>query len=134
MNLPQLPLGVAVMDEDHYALEQMFAATAQVADADLPSHLQAILEAIRAHFTREEAAMEAIQVPILHCHRGQHTALLAEAERLREACRQADARMRRHVIGFRLARLVADHIASVDAISSQFFNDRSDYSQGEAGC
>jgi hemerythrin len=63
MNLPQLPLGVAVMDEDHYALEQMFARTPQIEDADLPAHLDAIIEAIRAHFAREEAEMERVRVP-----------------------------------------------------------------------
>lgn len=121
MNLPQLPLGVAVMDEDHYALEQMFARTPEVADADLPAHLDAILDAIKAHFAREEAAMEAADVPILHCHRGQHAALLEEGGKLRAEFAAADPARRRHAIGFRLARLVSEHVASVDAISSRFF-------------
>ncbi len=58
MNLPQLPLGVAMMDEDHYALEQMFVATTQIADAGLPAHLDAIIAEIRGHFAREEAEMQ----------------------------------------------------------------------------
>ena len=129
MNLPQLPLGVAPMDEDHYALEQMFACTQLVADHDLSAHLDAILDAVRAHFTREEAAMEAEGVPVLSCHRGQHAALLEEAGRLREAFTQVDAPMRRHVIAIRLARMVADHIASTDAISSNFFTHKINYAR-----
>jgi hemerythrin-like metal-binding protein len=129
MNLPQLPLGVAVMDEDHYTLEQMFARTPLIGNVDLSAHLDAIIAALRAHFTREEAAMEAEAVPILSCHRGQHAALLQEADRLREAFAFADAPMRRQVIGFGLARLVADHIASVDAISSNFFAHKINYAQ-----
>lgn len=131
MNLPQLPLGVAVMDEDHYALEQMFARTPMVEDGDLPAHLDAIIEAIRTHFAREEAEMEQVGVPILHCHKGQHAALLKEAETLRENFSRVEARMRRHLIGFVLAQLVGNHIASVDQISSTFFDQKIDYSHAE---
>jgi hemerythrin-like metal-binding protein len=137
MNLPQLPLGVAVMDEDHYALEQMFSRTPTIEDAGLTAHLDAIIEAISAHFVREEAEMEKVGVPILHCHKGQHAALLQEGERLRASFAQADARMRRHLIGFVLAQHVANHIATVDQISSTFFNDKIDYAREEpsgAGC
>jgi hemerythrin-like metal-binding protein len=133
MNLPQLPLGVAVMDEDHYALEQMFARTPQIEDPDLPAHLDAIIEAIRGHFAREEAEMERVAVPILHCHRGQHASLLKEAESLREGFLRAESRMRRHLIGFTLAQHVANHIASVDQISSTFFNQKIDYAQDSDG-
>jgi hemerythrin len=133
MNLPQLPLGVAVMDEDHYALEQMFARTPQIENADLPAHLDAIIEEIRAHFAREEAEMERVGVPILHCHQGQHAALLKEAESLREGFLRAESRMRRHLIGFTLAQHVANHIASVDQISSTFFNQKIDYAQDSEG-
>ena len=111
MNLPQLPLGVAVMDEDHYALEHMFRLTPTIENAGLPAHLDAIIAAIAAHFAREEAEMERVGVPILHCHRGQHAALLLEAENLREGFSRAEPRVRRHLIGFVLAQHVANHIA-----------------------
>ncbi|MCW2273904.1 hypothetical protein GJ654_08090 [Rhodoblastus acidophilus] len=133
MNLPKIPLGVDVMDRDHYALEHMFARTPQIADDDLPAHLDAILAEIAAHFVREEAAMEAAGVPILHCHRGQHAALLEEAGRLRNEFARVDAPARRHAIWFRLARLVSDHVASVDAISSRFFFDKAEESGAPAG-
>ncbi len=133
MNLPQLPLGVAVMDDDHYALEQMFFRTPHIEDARLPAHLDAIIEAIRAHFVREEAEMEKVGVPILHCHRGQHTALLQEAEKMRESFSRTEARMQRHLIGFALAQMVANHIASVDQISSTFFEPKIDYAD-EGSC
>ncbi len=122
MNLPQLPLGVAVMDDDHYVIEQLFARTPLIAECDLPAYLDAIIKEICAHFTREEAEMEKVGVPILHCHKGQHAALLKEAENLRDTFSRANERMRRHLIGFVLAHLVANHIASVDQISSTFFD------------
>jgi hemerythrin-like metal-binding protein len=138
MKLPQLPLGVAVMDADHYALEQMFARTSQIEDAGLPAHIDAIIAEIRAHFLREEAEMEKVGVPILHCHKGQHAALLQEAEKLRESFSRADARMQRHLIGFALAQHLANHIASVDQISSTFFDEKIDYAGKDdapaAGC
>jgi hemerythrin len=130
--LPQLPLGVRVMDEDHYALEQMFVRTAQIADDGLTAHLDAIVAELAAHFAREEAEMERVGVPVLPCHRGQHAALLAEAEALREAFALAEPRMRRHLIGFTLAQKMANHIAGVDQISSSFFDEKLDYSQLEA--
>ena len=133
MNLPQLPLGVRVMDEDHFALEQMFARVPALADDALPTHLDAILDEIRAHFTREEAEMERVGVPILPCHRSQHAALLAEAEKLRESFARAEPAMRRHLIGYALAQLLANHIASVDQISSQFFDDKIDYASMAPG-
>ena len=133
MNLPQLPLGVAVMDDDHYALEQMFSRTPTIEDDGLPTHLDAIIEAISAHFAREEAEMERVGVPILHCHKGQHAALLQEAEKLRESFSGAEARMRRHLIGFVLAQHVANHIASIDQISSGFF-DRKSNAAPEGAC
>ena len=120
------------MDEDHYALEQMFARTPNVADAGLGAHLDAILAELAAHFAREEAEMERVGVPILPCHRRQHAELLAEGARLRESFALADPKMRRHLIGFNLAQLMANHIASVDQISSTFFDDKLDYSSMDA--
>ena len=126
MNLPQLPLGVRVMDEDHYALEQMFAQTAQVADSGLAAHLDAILAEIAAHFAREEAEMERVGVPILPCHRIQHAALLDEAAKIRASFSNAEPRVRRRLIAFDLAQLVANHVAGPDRISSEFFGETID--------
>jgi hemerythrin-like metal-binding protein len=133
MKLPQLPLGVRVMDEDHYALEQMLARTAEIADDGLTAHLDAIVVELAAHFAREEVEMERVAVPVLPCHRGQHAALLAEAEILREGFALAEPSMRRHLIGFTLAQKIANHIASVDQISSSFFDEKLDYSRMEFG-
>ncbi len=41
--------------------------------------------------------------------------------------------MQRHLIGFVLAQFVANHIASVDQISSAFFDQKIDYAQ-EGSC
>jgi hemerythrin len=75
--------------------------------------------------------MEKVGAPILHCHKGKHAALLQEGERLRASFAQADARMRRHLIGFVLAQHVANHIASIDQISSIFFDRKIDYAREE---
>ncbi len=77
--------------------------------------------------------MERVGVPILPCHRRQHAELLAEAAELRELFALAEPRMRRHLIGFTLAQLMANHIASVDQISSTFFDEKIDYSRMDAG-
>ena len=128
MNLPQLPLGVRVMDEDHYVLEQMFAQAAQIAESGLAAHLDAILAEITAHFVREEAEMERAGVPILPCHRVQHAALLDEAEKIRAEFPSAEPQARRRLIASNLAQLVADHVAGPDRVSSDFFAEKIDYS------
>ena len=132
MNLPIYPLGVPLMDEDHFALEQMFARTPYLADVELEAHFDAIQREIAAHFAREEAEMARVGVPVLHCHRSQHAALLQEVEALRQNFSRADAPMRRHLIGFVMAQLVANHIANVDRIAATFFGQTWDGSA--AGC
>ncbi len=45
--------------------------------------------------------------------------------------------MQRHMIGFTLAQHVANHIASIDQISSTFFHQKIDYAgkdEAPAGC
>jgi hemerythrin len=126
MNLPQLPLGVPVMDEDHYVLEQMFAQTARIEDSGLAAHLDAILAEIAAHFRREEAEMERVGVPILSCHRIQHAALLDEGAKIRAFFPGAEPRARRRLIEFNLAQLVANHVAGPDRVSSEFFGEKAD--------
>ncbi len=128
MKLPQLPLGVRVMDEDHYVLEQMFAQAARIADSGLAAHLDAILAEIAAHFAREEAEMERVGVPILACHRVQHAALLDEAKKIAAFFPSAEPQGQRGLIAFNLAQLVADHVAGPDRASSDFFVERVDYS------
>ncbi len=128
MNLPQLPLGVRVMDEDHYVLERMFAQAAQVEASGLAAHLNAILAEIAAHFAREEAEMERVGVPILPCHRVQHAALLDEAKKIRAIFPGAEPQVQRRLIAFDLAQLVADHVAGPDRVSSDFFAEKTDAS------
>lgn len=100
----------------------MFFRTPYIEDAELPAHLDVIIEAIRAHFAREKAEMEKIGAPIHHCNKVQHKALLTEAWNLRDSFSRAEARMRRHMIGLVLAHLVANHIAIVDQTSATFFD------------
>ena len=120
MKLPKLPLGVPVMDEDHAILETLFATAPTTENGGLSDLFETIAAEIRDHFDREETVMERAQVPILHCHKLQHAALLAEVATMRQRLAEAEPGMKRHLIGFVLARLVADHIASIDQISSTF--------------
>ena len=42
--------------------------------------------------------------------------------------------MGRHLISFVLAQFVASHIASIDQISCQFFDEKIDYAKQEVSC
>ena len=118
MPQPHLPLGIPLMDEDHAALEALFADVATTADADLATLARTIVTEVTAHFGREEQLMEKAQVPILNCHRAQHAALLSEAAELLRAATTSEAL--RLVLGLHLPQLVEGHVASVDRVSSEF--------------
>jgi hemerythrin len=120
MRLPFLPLGVPVMDADHAALAKLFDRVPSTQVEALMGLFEIIASEIRDHFAREEAVMEKAQVPVLHCHKTQHAALLVEVDAMRSRLPQDTPAMQRHLIGFVLARHVADHVAGVDQISSTF--------------
>lgn len=125
---------VPVMDRDHAMLEQMFSTLRETEDASLLPLFDAIAQEIRDHFTREEVMMEQAQVPILQCHKGQHAALLREVEAMRAYLATSEARMQRHQIGFVLAHLVANHVASVDQVTSTFLLNRPAESAPQPAC
>jgi len=115
-----LVLGVPEMDADHEVLHAMFDRVVTTADADLPALFDAIDAEVRAHFAREEKLIDANDLPIAHCHKTQHTLLLAEFDAARARLATADAGVLRRLLGEVLPELVAGHVASVDRVTSQF--------------
>lgn len=118
MKMPRYPLGVDFMDRDHAVLEALLERTPEIADADMEAHFEAAAAELAAHFVREEAEMEKARLSILHCHRGQHQAVLQEIDRLRGEFAVADSAMRRHIVGFNLIQLFSHHVAGVDLIAA----------------
>lgn len=118
--VPEHPLGVKVMDDDHAALEALLRAAKALPDDALPSALEEISAEVAAHFTREEEEMRAHDVPVLFCHMAQHKRiidLLAAARGLVEARDSARLRMFLTVM---LPGEIEAHINSVDRMSARF--------------
>jgi len=113
---PAHSLGVALMDDDHGAIEELIGRASGAADADLPALHDAIVQELAAHFAREEDLMRAHGFPGLHCHMAQHR-LLVEAARTPVAG-GSDA-LRRHV-AVHVAQLVEAHVLTLDSITAAF--------------
>lgn len=116
---PQLPLGVAEMDEDHARLEAMMEAAALAADGDLAAALAAVQRELAAHFAREETLLAAAGFPALGCHVAQHRRLLDLAAGAMAAQAARPTELRRFLADL-LPGLVAGHIASIDRVSAEF--------------
>lgn len=86
INIPQLP--VDFMNEDHaHAAAQLEAMLAALPHYDtdrapLAEACQAFLDHNRAHFAREEAAMQASGFPPYAVHKGEHDRVLGWLEKL----------------------------------------------------
>ena len=115
-----LLLGVPEMDADHETLHAMFERLDTTADADLAALFAEIDGEVRAHFAREEALIDAHELPIAHCHKTQHALLLSEFDAARPIVAEGDAFRIRRLIGEVLHGLVAGHVASVDLVTSRF--------------
>lgn len=119
--MPQAPvLGVPLMDRDHADIVGRFERMATCADADLPAAFAEIETEIRAHFAREEELFARHRVPIAHCHAEQHALLLAAFETPRRAIASGDTPALRRFLLADLPRAVAEHVDTVDRVTSGF--------------
>jgi len=113
-------LGVPLMDRDHAALERMFADVVNTSDDGLPDLFDKIARELSEHFAREEAAMTEARVPVLLPHLELHAQLLREVDRMRRDIASRDAEGARQLIGTLLPQLIANHVATADAVSASF--------------
>lgn len=122
MSDPKFPLGVALMDDDHAELEALFEIAAEAPDALIPAFLAQCRDAIAAHFAREEALMQARNVPALHCHVAQHARLIEEIDAALAKGTLAKPEFLRNFTTRDLPNLVMSHVASVDQMAARFLN------------
>jgi hemerythrin len=108
------------MDRDHADIVGRFERMAACGDADLPAAFAEIEAEIRDHFAREEALFARHRVPIAHCHAERHAELLAAFDAPRRALAAGDAKTLRRFLLVDLPRAVAEHVDTVDRITSGF--------------
>lgn len=134
MSAPLLPLGVAVMDEDHAQLESLLGSVAGVPDPALPDLLSRCEAETRAHFEHEEALMRDRGVPILHCHMQQHALFLAEFQAGHDAVATGDSVALRRFLAQTLPRLLLEHVDSVDRVTAAFLQQMEPAPVSSCGC
>lgn len=109
-------LGHSGIDRDHFAIADWWMRVTQCEPIALPFHIAGLRKAMRDHFGREAALVEAAGTAFCSCHRNEHDALL-------ELCDDAYAlsrhnlRSARALLRSRLPRLMRDHINSMDQIA-----------------
>jgi hemerythrin len=87
----QLQLGYPPMDHTHQAFVEHVAAVQASPDADLPRHMQALLEHLQTHFEEENNWMRDNQFPAMDCHINEHAAVLKSAQEVYALLLQGDA-------------------------------------------
>jgi hypothetical protein len=125
MNLPRIirpligsnhTLGHPQIDREHLIIADWWMKAALCAPVALPFHIAGLRKAMREHFSREAALVEATGEPLCPRHRCEHDSMLALCD---EAYRQSHRRQRaaRALLRNGLPRLLRDHINSMDQIA-----------------
>lgn len=120
MERPSIVLGVAVMDEDHEALESLLGRVEDTPDTGLGDLFGEVEAEMKAHFGREEDIMRLHNVPVLTCHMALHEFLLAQLARRRQALANGDTTLLRHFMTNEIPQMLADHINSADRVTANF--------------
>jgi hemerythrin-like metal-binding protein len=110
-----LALGHAVMDETHREFVELLNRVGAAGAADLLEQLDAFIAHTEAHFSQEEAWMEAMQFPPLGCHRAEHEGVLEIMREVRQRVAAGEPRY-----GPVLVQAIAEwfplHAGSMDAM------------------
>ena len=110
-----LALGHDVMDETHREFVELLNRVGAAGEADVLEQLDAFIAHTEAHFSQEEAWMEAMQFPPLGCHRTEHAGVLEVMREVRSRIAAGETRY-----GAVLAKAIAEwfplHAQSMDAV------------------
>lgn len=72
----ELVLGQPAMDGTHREFVELLNRLGDAEEGNLLARLDAFIAHTESHFGQEEAWMEAMQFPPLHCHRAEHDGVL----------------------------------------------------------
>lgn len=116
---PSMSVGVAVLDEDHRHLLNLFngllqdGLTAKDRD-DLSTLLAELRDYTQVHFTREESLMVRGSFPDLETHRAAHRYFVEQVGKLQSEFDRSTTAMLRLDLILLLKEWFVDHIQSVD--------------------
>jgi len=109
-------LGHTEIDTDHTTIANWWMKAAHGEAIALPFHVAALRKAMRTHFSREAALVEAAGTTFCDCHRREHDAMLELCDNAYELSGR-NARGARRLLRNELPRLVRGHIDSMDQIA-----------------
>ena len=109
-------LGHAQIDSDHFAIADWWMKTTLCEPVALAFHIAGLRKAMRSHFFREAALVEAAGTPFCYCHRREHSVMLELCDDAYELSAR-NLRSARALVRNKLPRLMRDHINSMDQIA-----------------
>jgi hypothetical protein len=109
-------LGHAQIDREHFIIADWWMKAMLCLPIALPFHVAGLRRAMREHFSREAALVEATGEPLCFRHRCEHDSMLALCE---DAYAQSGRSQRaaRALLRNELPRLLRDHINGMDQIA-----------------
>ena len=127
MNIELMELPIAFMNEDHAEAKALWQEMA-AALADYPARheplsaaCRAFLEHSRAHFAREEDAMQSQGFPPYSVHKAEHDRVLAMLEELVAAVASgAPAETVQHAIMHEIPNWLVLHVQSMDLVTARW--------------
>lgn len=105
-----------LIDTDHLAIANWWMRMTQCTQVALPFHIAGLRKAMRDHFGREAALVEATGTAFCSCHRNEHAVLLELCDDAYELTAH-NPRAARALLRSRLPRLMRDHINIMDQIA-----------------
>lgn len=113
-----LNVGVGFMDEDHADAAARINTLATSTGAERIAALEGFIAHCRDHFAREEAMMEKTGFFALHCHRDEHTRVLAEFDVV--LARLKGGNPQDEYFAITLPNWLMNHRNTMDFVTAQF--------------
>lgn len=118
IDLSQLVVGLAAIDEEHESTVATWRDAARAQGRDFIARLEAFVEHLAEHFTREEALMREAADPNLAHHKTEHDRLLAEAAMFLGQSRAGKAHLARSWVQEMFPDWLTRHIRNMDSAAA----------------
>lgn len=106
-------LGHPAIDADHAAIGDLWLHAVQAGRLELPLHLARLKKALQKHFEHEAALLAKAGRSLCPGHQEEHNSLLKLCSEASNLC-QYDWRKSRSLLRNKLARVMREHIISMD--------------------
>ncbi|MBP2299571.1 bacteriohemerythrin [Azospirillum picis] len=113
-------LGHAVMDRDHADSLGLWETARDAAAGELAAPFTAFARHLREHFARENALMTEHGFFALHCHKDEHSRVLAVLAALEAELEEGSEDRARKYLRFHFPDWFHTHLATMDRVTADF--------------